>query len=104
MPWMDERQAGFCGICCMLSSRTEGEGFVKIDLRKIYRFSEVDYTAGTPLPSGGDIYYECLTCNGVISSVPRIPSACECGNLSGNGGEAVIKEADKVKPVRGKLK
>ena len=26
------------------------------------------------------------------------------GNLSGNGGEVIIKEADKVNPVRGKLK
>lgn len=77
---------------------------MKIDLRKIYRFTPMDHSAGAPLPSGGDIYYECTACNGVISSVPRIPSACECGNLSGNGGEAVIKEADKVNPVRGKLK
>jgi hypothetical protein len=77
---------------------------VKIDLRKIYRFTPMDHAPGAPLPSGGDIYYECTVCNGVISSVPRIASACECGNLTGNGGEAVIKEADKVNPVRGKLK
>ncbi|HTJ96149.1 MAG TPA: hypothetical protein VL381_01670 [Rhodocyclaceae bacterium] len=77
---------------------------MKIDLRKIYRFTPMEHLAGSALPSGGDIYYECTICNGVISSVPRIASACECGNLSGNGGEAVIKEADKVNPVRGKLK
>lgn len=77
---------------------------MKIDLRKIYRFTPLDHVAGTPLPNGGDIYYECTICNGVISSVPRIPSACECGNLSGNGGTAVINDADKVNPVRGKLK
>jgi hypothetical protein len=77
---------------------------VKLDLRKIYRFSDMEHTQGAPLPSGGDVYYECTACNGVISSVPRIASACECGNLTGNGGSAVIKEVDKVKPVRGKLK
>lgn len=78
---------------------------MKIDLRKIYRFTPMDdYKAGDSLPSGGDIYYECLLCNGVISSVPRIPSDCGCGNLSGNGGSATIKQADKVNPVRGKLK
>ncbi len=77
---------------------------MKIDLRKIYRFTPMDHAPDAALPSGGDIYYECTVCNGVISSVPRIPSACECGNLTGNGGEAVIKEADKVNPVRGKLK
>lgn len=77
---------------------------MKIDLRKIYRFTPLDHAPGAPLPSGGDIYYECTACNGVISSVPRIASACECGNLTGNGGQAVIKETDKVNPVRGKLK
>jgi hypothetical protein len=82
----------------------ESERFVKIDLRKIYRFAPMDHTHGDPLPNGGDIYYECTSCNGVISSVPRIPSDCGCGNLTGNGGKATIKEADKVTPVRGKLK
>jgi hypothetical protein len=98
----DGRQPGFCGFWPALSP-IRGEA-VKIDLRKIYRFTPMDHASGAPLPNGGDIYYECTVCNGVISSVPRIPSACECGNLSGNGGEAVIKEADKVNPVRGKLK
>ncbi len=51
---------------------------MKIDLRKIYRFTPLDHAPGAALPSGG--------------------------NLSGNGGEAIIKEADKVNPVRGKLK
>ena len=77
---------------------------MKIDLRKIYRFSPMEHTAGSELPTGGDIYYECTSCNGVISSVPRIPAECECGNLSGNGGEVSIKDVSKVLPVRGKLK
>lgn len=77
---------------------------MKLDLRKIYRFTPMEHTPGDALPSGGDIYYECTDCNGVISSVPRIASACECGNLTGNGGEAVIKDPSKVNPVRGKLK
>lgn len=77
---------------------------MKLDLRKIYRFTPMDHAPGEALPSGGDIYYECTACNGVISSVPRFASECECGNLTGNHGEAVVKDAAKVVPVRGKLK
>lgn len=77
---------------------------MKLDLRKIYRFEPIGMTDDGSLPSGGDIYYECQTCALVVSSVPQIPSACECGNLSGNKGEITIREPEKVKPVRGKLK
>lgn len=77
---------------------------MKLDLRKIYRFEPMEHASGSELPSGGDVYYECSICNGIISSVPRIVSECECGNLTGKNGEATIREADKVKPVRGKLK
>lgn len=77
---------------------------MKIDLRKIYRFEPIDHAAGTPLPSGGDIYYECTECTQVVSSVPHIIAKCDCGNLDGKGGKVDIKDVTKVKPVRGKLR
>ncbi len=77
---------------------------MKLDLRKIYRFEAINHPADTPLPTGGDIYYECVECTHVVSSVPHIVSRCECGNLHGKGGAVDIKDPSKVKPVRGKLK
>jgi hypothetical protein len=77
---------------------------MKIDLRKIYRFEAIPLNADGSLPKGGDIYYECADCKGVVVSVPHIVSACECGNLTGKGGIIEIKSPDKVIPVRGKLK
>jgi hypothetical protein len=77
---------------------------MKIDLRKIYRFEPIARNPDGSLPSGGDIYYECAGCNGVVSSVPHIVSQCACGNLSGKGGKVDIKSPDQVNPVRGKLK
>jgi hypothetical protein len=77
---------------------------MKIDLRKIYRFEAINHPAGTPLPTGGDIYYECTECAQVVSSVPHIAAHFECGNLKGKHGTVEIKDPAKVKPVRGKLK
>ncbi len=77
---------------------------MKIDLRKIYRFEAMNHAAGEALPTGGDVYYECTECSHVVSSVPHIVAHCECGNLHGKGGKVDIKDAGKVKPVRGKLK
>ena len=77
---------------------------MKIDLRKIYRFEAINHPAGAVLPTGGDIYYECIECKHVVSSVPHIASHCECGNLVGKQGAVEIKDAAKVKPVRGKLR
>ena len=77
---------------------------MKIDMRKIYRFEAIDHAAGAPLPSGGDIYYECAECSEVVCSVPHIAAHCTCGNLVGKGGTVTIKDVAKVKPVRGKLK
>jgi len=77
---------------------------MKIDLRKIYRFEAISHPTDTPLPTGGDIYYECTECTHVVSSVPHIVSRCECGNLEGKQGKVEVKDAAKVKPVRGKLK
>lgn len=77
---------------------------MKVDLRKIYKFEKVEHGAGEPLPSGGDVFYECTECGHVISSVPYTPAACECGNLSGNKGTATIRDPEKVKLVRGRLK
>lgn len=77
---------------------------MKLDLRKIYRFDPIPRKDDGNLPAGGDIYYECTECKGVVSSVPHIVSACECGNLSGKGGKVEIKTAANVTPLRGKLK
>ncbi|MDR3352908.1 MAG: hypothetical protein LBO00_07920 [Zoogloeaceae bacterium] len=78
---------------------------MQIDMRKIYNFYPLE-PAPSPddLPTGGDIYYECLECSGVVSSVPRIKSACACGNLSGSGGKIEVRDPLKVRVVRGKLK
>ncbi|MDR2164409.1 MAG: hypothetical protein LBO79_02005 [Zoogloeaceae bacterium] len=78
---------------------------MKLDMRKIYTFHPVE-PAPSPddLPTGGDLYYECTECSGIVSSVPRIQSACQCGNLSGNGGVILVKDPAKVRVVRGKLK
>lgn len=77
---------------------------MKVNLRKIYRFEQVAREAGAPLPTGGDVFYECIECGFVVSSVPYTPSECECGNLKGNQGAVTITNPEKVKLVRGKLK
>lgn len=79
---------------------------MKVDLRKIYRFEPIPAAAapGSALPSGGDIFYECMGCNQVVSSVPFIKSACDCGNLSGDQGKIEIRDKDQIRAVRGRLK
>ena len=73
-------------------------------MRKIYRFVPVEHTSGEELPLGGDIYYECGDCNGIVNSVPHLPSTCDCGNLTGNKGMINVKKPEMVTPVRGKLR
>lgn len=76
-----------------------------LDLRKIYRFYPLEpVPAPGHLPVGGDIYYECLECKTIVSSVPRIKTACTCGNLSGADGKLEVKNPARVLVVRGKLK
>ena len=77
---------------------------MKIDLRKIYRFDAVERNADGSLPSGGDIYYECTECSGIVSSVSHLKAACECGNLDGGQGKTEIRSPEKVTPLRGKLR
>lgn len=78
---------------------------LNIDLRKIYNFRPVEPAPDpSSLPTGGDIYYECLDCTGIVSSVPHVQAACTCGNLTGNGGKLDIKDNGRVRVVRGKLK
>ncbi|HXE38658.1 MAG TPA: hypothetical protein VN639_09295 [Azonexus sp.] len=76
-----------------------------IDMRKIYNFYPVE-PAPDPaaLPTGGDLYYECLECSAVVNSVPHIKAACVCGNLSGSGGKLTVANPARVRVVRGKLK
>ncbi len=78
---------------------------LNIDMRKIYNFYPVE-PAPDPahLPTGGDLYYECLDCSVVVNSVPHIKAACACGNLSGGGGKMTVKNPARVRVVRGKLK
>jgi hypothetical protein len=78
---------------------------LNIALRKIYNFQAIE-PAPLPnaLPSGGDIYYECLDCTTIVVSVPHIPTACVCGNLKGQGGKMEIGNPERLRVVRGKLK
>jgi len=78
---------------------------LNIDLRKIYSFYPVEPLPDpSALPSGGDLYYECLDCTVIVNSVPQLKSACACGNLAGGGGKLSIKDPARVRVVRGKLK
>jgi hypothetical protein len=76
-----------------------------VDMRKIYKFYPLDQKVDPEkLPTGGDLYYECQECNGIVSSVTFIKAACQCGNLDGNKGTVVVKDSARVTVVRGKLK
>ncbi len=77
---------------------------MKLDLRKIYRFEATDRNADGTLPKGGEIYYECTECKGVVSSVSHLKAACECGNLIANEGQCSVQFPEKASPLRGKLK
>jgi hypothetical protein len=76
-----------------------------VDMRKIYNFYPIEpVPSPDDLPVGGDLYYECVECSGVVCSVTHIKLACTCGNLSGHGGKITVKDPTKVRVVRGKLK
>ena len=78
---------------------------LNIDMRKIYNFYPFGETIDPAnLPSGGDLYYECQDCAGIISSVSHIKSACTCGNLAGGGGRVDVRDPERVNVVRGRLK
>jgi len=77
----------------------------QIDLRKIYRFYPVDPAPPSDaLPCSGDLYYECLECSVILNSVPRIKVACTCGNLSGADGKIEVRNPERVRVVRARLK
>jgi len=78
---------------------------MSIDMRKIYNFYPVEPApSAANLPTGGDLYYECLDCDAVVNSVPFIKAACVCGNLQGGAGKLSVKNPAQVRVVRGKLK
>lgn len=78
---------------------------MSIDMRKIYNFYPVEPApSAANLPTGGDLYYECLDCAAVVNSVPFIKVACECGNLQGSAGKLNVKNPAQVRVVKGKLK
>lgn len=78
---------------------------LNIDMRKIYNFYPIEPKPDpSALPTGGDIYYECMDCMVIVNSVPFVKAACACGNLEGNGGKLTIKMPDRVNVVKGKLK
>ena len=70
---------------------------MSIDMRKIYNFYPVEPApSAANLPTGGDLYYECLDCDAVVNSVPFIKAACVCGNLQGGAGSGVGDAAQSV--------
>ncbi len=78
---------------------------LNIDMRKIYNFYPIEPVPDAAnLPTGGDIYYECLDCQVVVNSVPFIKAACACGNLTGCAGKLAVKNPERLRVVRGKLK
>lgn len=78
---------------------------LNIDMRKIYNFYPVEPApSADALPTGGDLYYECLDCSVIVNSVPHIKSACACGNLQGAGGKLEVRDPARVRVVKGKLK
>lgn len=78
---------------------------LNIDMRKIYNFYPVEPgPSADALPTGGDLYYECLDCSVIVNSVPHIKSACACGNLQGAGGKLEVRDPARVRVVKGKLK
>lgn len=77
---------------------------MKLDLRKIYRFEPIPHNADGSLPKGGDIYYECADCKGIVSSVSYLKTACACGNLKGGGGSVDVGNAERVMALKGKLR
>jgi hypothetical protein len=70
---------------------------LNIDMRKIYNFYPVE-PAPNPaaLPTGGDLYYECLDCLVIVNSVPHIKAACACGNLEGGARPGRAGQAEVV--------
>ena len=78
---------------------------LSVDLRKIYLFSPVEPVPDPAhLPTGSDLYYECLDCAVVLSSVPFIKCVCGCGNIAGAAGKTTIARPDRVRVMKGKLK
>ena len=78
---------------------------MSIDMRKIYNFYPVEPApSAATLPTGGDLYYECLDCSAVVNSVPFVMAARVCGNFPGGAGKLSVKEPAQVRVVRGKLK
>lgn len=78
---------------------------LNIDMRKIYNFYPLEPAPDhAALPTGGDLYYECLDCTAVVNSVPHIKAACVCGNLEGAAGKLAVKNPARVRVVKGKLK
>lgn len=76
-----------------------------LDMRKIYNFHPVEPVPDPAnLPTGGDVYYECLDCQSVVNSVPFIKAACTCENLTGGAGTMAVKNPERVRVVKGKLK
>ena len=76
-----------------------------IDMRKIYNFHPVEPAPdAAALPTGGDIYYECLGCSVIVNSIPYIKSACACNNLEGGNSKLTVKDAALVRVMRGSLK
>lgn len=78
---------------------------LNIDLRKIYKFSPVTPApAADSLPTGANLYYECLDCQVIVNSVSHAPARCACGNLDGGGGRMATRDPARVRVLTGVLK
>jgi len=47
-----------------------------------YQVVQIGIKDTSEAPRGKDIFYQCVQCNGIISSVPKNNIDCECGNIS----------------------
>jgi len=48
-------------------------------------------------PSDKDLYYECLTCGGIIPSLPDDDMTCTCRNIMVDVGASRFKLYDPIK-------
>lgn len=56
-------------------------------------------------PIGSDLFYECLTCNETVPSMPRGNAHCKCRNimLDVDFGRISIRDNSKIKLFRAKV-
>ena len=70
----------------------------------VYKNKKRNYIAIEPnqpkgYPSGKKVFYECVMCSGVVSSLPQYFEECECGNIEvdTSGGRMSVQHPEKMK-------